>query len=87
MITTKNKAAFWGAVEDCLVEFHNLSRDVAHEKSATFRECIEALPRRTTEDIIYHEEPFYLACDLAGQRFELDPYRERYYQILDCRGW
>lgn len=87
MITAKNKDAFWGAVEDCLVVFHQIDREIARRQTDELRQDIASLPRRTTEDIIYHDEPFYIAARLANQPLDLDEHWESYKHILDCRGW
>ena len=38
-------------------------------------------------DIVYHEEPFYLACDLMNHHLELEDYQDKYTSITERRGW
>lgn len=59
--------AFWEVVEECLVEFHQLPRQDAMIKALEFRRKVESPPPDIDGDIVYHEEPFYVACQLAGQ--------------------
>ena len=59
--------AFWEVVEECLVEFHQESRPVAQLTALAFRRQLESPPVGIDGDPIYHEEPFYVACQLAGQ--------------------
>jgi len=85
--------AFWAAVEDCLVEFHRFSRSMAAEKVIDFRQRLENISIPSTgerrgetgpalADMIYHAEPWYLACNLAGEEIALAPNRTAYDEIL-----
>jgi hypothetical protein len=38
-------------------------------------------------EIVYHDEPFYVAADLAGSRMEIDEVASEYDTLLDRRGW
>ena len=59
---------FWSAVAECLEKFHKVDAESASRKIAKFRSTIEADGGGSdgADDMIYHLEPFYLACDLAG---------------------
>ena len=57
---------YWQAVEACLVKFHRFSPDDSIVKSTEFRRREEGIQSETFEDLIYHEEPFYVACHIAG---------------------
>ena len=60
------KESFWHAVELCLEEFHAYPRDMASRRIYDYRRTLEKL---TPEGLlVYHDEPFYLACDLAGEQ-------------------
>lgn len=61
------KNAFWEAVVDCLEQFHAVPRMKAKAMAFDLRSDIEAAPSRMFEpDIIYHDEPLYVAARLAG---------------------
>lgn len=38
-------------------------------------------------DIVYHEEPFYLACDLMDRQLKIEDHQEKYNAILERHGW
>ncbi len=86
------KLAYWGAVEDCLVHFHQLSKPMAHGKTNALRRKLASLPTDIDADIIYHDEPFYVACDIAGmhdipdQERLLGQSRAEYQSLMDQRG-
>ncbi len=77
------KDSFWYAVELCLKEFHAYPRDKVPRRIYDFRSTLEKL---TPEGlIVYHDEPFYLACDLAGEKLPLDESTSQAYdQILNA---
>ena len=75
---------FWAAVEDCLVEFHNLERDAAAE---IVTRLWRRLPKgegteQSFDDMIYHAEPWYIACNLAGNELPLIQYQSSYESVL-----
>jgi len=94
MIGANLAAEFWAAVEDCLVSFHCFSRNDAAGKvteawrrlatldSATSPGETDREPQDSFQDMIYHAEPWYLACNLANQEKDLSHYRLQYEQIL-----
>lgn len=72
----KTKDQFWNIVEDCLVELYKVPRGEAHRRRQDLREKIEYTPDETMKkafgrredcmsDIFYHEEPLYVAEDIA----------------------
>jgi len=87
MVTARDKSAFWSAVEDCLVEFHGLPRHDAKKKSKRLRERIETPPKGVSGDMLYHDEPFDVACDIAARPLDLSQYRQQYQEILSSHNW
>jgi len=83
--------SFWATVEDCLVEFHKFSTErSAEEVKDLWRRLRKVAPATPGEesvpafdDIIYHAEPWYIACNLAGQDLPLEPNRISYQSILE----
>ncbi len=92
-LTSAMRAAFWQVVEDCLVEFHAMLRERAVFDAAELRRDVETAPSDIDGDLVYHSEPFYTACDLAGlvdlgeQDRLLDGNRAKYESILTIHGW
>lgn len=85
------KHAFWATVTDCLEAFHGFGRDEALLTVARYRESVEnppldqLPPAGYDADLIFHEEPFYLASDLAGRELDLARNREAYERIVTAR--
>ncbi len=92
-ISQAAKAAYWGTVEDCLVSFHQLTKQSAHGMTNAFRKKIESPPPGISGDVIYHDEPFYIACDIAGkyeiqdQEILLKRHHPDYEVIKTARSW
>lgn len=87
MIDIQAQDAFWGAVEDCLVDFHKLSRPDAQARVNDLRCRIAQPPSGLSGEIIYHDEPFDVACDLAGKHLSLPQHRSQYDGILQRHNW
>jgi hypothetical protein len=86
-LDTATKEAFWGVVEDCLVRFHGWTCEATRRRLATLREDLEARPSDMAREIIYHHEPFNLACIIAGRELALDDVADDYDAILTRHGW
>jgi hypothetical protein len=74
---------YWNVVEDCLVELHGLSRREAKRELADLHARRDRIPPGIDRDIIYHEEPFNLACKVLGRDLSSEKYRRRYNQIIE----
>ncbi len=83
-VTAKNsKAEFWRVVVECLREFHKIAADEARRKADHYRNRIKQLPRGAAR-LLYHLEPFDVACDIARRPLKLTKNRlVRYLQIRD----
>jgi hypothetical protein len=85
------KDAFWEVVVDCLTRFHGFAAPLAHEAVLGLRNRVESpvlgdLPASSYDgELIYHAEPFYVACDIAGRQLSLDQLADVYGAILDRR--
>ena len=91
MIDLQAKDEFWSVVEECLQEFHHLSPLDAVQKTRELRRKLKSpppgLPAVLAGEIIYHDEPFDVACDLAGQQLDLAQFRSQYDAILSRHNW
>ena len=80
---------FWAAVEDCLVTFHAMQRT---EAAAKVTDLWHRLPfasdgaNRDYEDMIYHAEPWQIACNLAGNDLDVTAYQAAYQALLQRNG-
>jgi hypothetical protein len=85
--------AFWLVVEDCLVQFHHATRPNASSKTQNLRTKIESSTTPLANELIYHDEPFYVACDIAGlhdigeQDALLQQNQVAYQSILIAHQW
>jgi hypothetical protein len=87
MVQASSASRFWSAVQDCLVEFHQFDRERAAENvTAAWRRIPWEQERKPThpsfDDMIYHAEPWSIACNLAGNDFPIGPNEPQYRQIL-----
>ncbi|HEX2205556.1 MAG TPA: hypothetical protein VHG91_19750 [Longimicrobium sp.] len=67
MISFQHSEAFWRVVEDCLVEFHRYPVRTAVQAAGALRTRLQAAPPGLSGDLVYHAEPFDVACDIAGK--------------------
>jgi hypothetical protein len=70
------KGAYWEIVTDCLEAFHGYEHAAACQAVCELRHAIEFprpedVPPGYHGELFFHNEPFYVACDVAGR--ELDP--------------
>ena len=87
MIDRKAADAFWQLVTACLMGFHGFSESEADRESLDLRRRIESPPVGLSSDIFYHEEPFFVACDLAERDLDLSEYRHQFDAISDYYRW
>lgn len=82
MVMDQLKNAFWEAMIDCLEQFHAVPGIEAKEMVFDLRSEVEGTPSRTFDpDIIYHDEPFYVAARLAGRDLDLSEHGPAYRAI------
>ena len=86
-VKAQAKKSFWAVVEDCLVDFHHLTRAEAHSRSAALRRQIDDPPEGIDSDVFYHAEPFDVACDIAENPLDLGLNRSKYDVILKNNKW
>jgi len=86
-IPEKAKDAFWAVVEDCLVEIFGLKKQDAHQKSIGLRTRVEVPQPGIFNEIFYHAEPFYVACDIAGKELDVSSYQSQYDNLLSRHNW
>jgi hypothetical protein len=75
--------SFWKVVIDSLVELHGLRHDEAIARVGTLRSRAGAHSSDPSNDIIFHSEPFDVACRLAKQELPWEDLKGAYEQIVD----
>ena len=64
------------------------SRDgTPKSRCAELRKKLDNPPRGLMNTLYLHEEPFYMACDLAENELDPSQYREQYDLILHQHKW
>jgi hypothetical protein len=89
MVQASTAAHFWAAIEDCLVTFHGEQRCAAAEKvSAVWRRLpvMAGQASSTYSDMIYHAEPWQIACNLAQNDLPVSQYQAEYQALLARNG-
>jgi hypothetical protein len=74
------RGAFWQAVSSCLIQFHRFDEKQANEAVDTYQRSV--VSKMTSPRLIFHEEPFYLACDISEEELPLAKFREAYDHLL-----
>jgi hypothetical protein len=93
LLPTEVRDAFWAVVRVCLKEFHGKLEEEAIALSDELRSRIEIQQPRNEDSLIYHNEPFYVACGLAGIESIADEERlfdkcdDEYRAILRQHQW
>lgn len=87
MVQAAMASSFWAAVEDCLVQFHAFERDQAAEMVTGLWRRLSRTTSPDAEpslfdDMIFHAEPWRIACNLAARELPFDEYRSAYEAVL-----
>ncbi len=83
MIPDLEVDAFWAATVECLVRFHGHTYADARAGVAGFRDRISRAPVSRPDEMVYHDEPFNVACDIAGRELDRFAVMHEYDRILD----
>jgi hypothetical protein len=81
MVSSECSNEYWFVVEKCLVKFHHISLPTARKKIQNLKKRLAE--GKTSNDLIYHVEPFELACDIGKQDLCLDEYWSEYEKVLE----
>lgn len=82
MLSREDVDTFWDVVRPCLQEFHSLPAGVVLRKVKALRQTMKSLPEADRE-LLYHTEPFDIACSIVKMPLYLEAYRDRYLEIRD----
>ena len=86
MSTSDSDATYWRLVEECLVELHGLSRKDAKARWRDDRRRLERDGGPAVAELVYHDEPLYVANDLAGRDLD-DRAVAAAYRAIQERVW
>ncbi len=83
--TQKND--FWDAVADCLKQFHGIKKPHAIKKVEELRTRLVKAMTAEEREIVFHDEPFSIACGIAKKELDIGKHRTEYNKILDKIKW
>jgi len=85
MIPRDEAEAFWAVTRECLVQFHGIDPEEAASGVASLRDRLARTGVPMAEEMIYHDEPFNVACDIAGNQLDEfdESMAEEYYRMLE----
>jgi hypothetical protein len=75
------KDLFWTRVRDCLVQIHGFDSTRAEKECKQYSNKFPSSPD-DEPSLVYHLEPFDLACDIAGEKISFTKNKAIYFQIL-----
>jgi hypothetical protein len=82
----RQRKQYWKRVSMCLVAFHKFQPAKADEKVAELQKRFPLKSTSPVVELIYHEEPFRLACKLVNSKMSVKSHSRKYQEILDSTG-
>ena len=82
-MTPELRAAYWTLVRACLVRFHRMSERQAARRVARFVRHLEQAPPELNMDIVFNNEAFDLASDLAERELDRRLFWDEYMEMMD----
>jgi hypothetical protein len=83
----ESKDNYWRVVIECLVRFHQCPRAKAQSAVANYKVCLGSRLKKSELDLIYHEEPFAIANEIADECLDISQKRAAYEAILENQEW
>jgi hypothetical protein len=77
------RAAYWALVRECMVRFHGLTERQAARRVAVFIRHLEQAPPELNMDIVFNNEAFDLASDLAERELDRRLFWDEYMEMMD----
>jgi hypothetical protein len=77
------RAAYWALVRECMVRFHGLTERQAARRVAAFIRHLEQAPPEMNMDIVFNNEAFDLASDLAERELDRRLFWDEYMEMMD----
>lgn len=73
---------YWERVRECLVRFHDLSSSKAKGLVAGYTKKFPLKSQDPAVELIYHYEPFRLACEISGRSLRVRDFSKQYRELL-----
>ena len=81
-VESRIRRQYWARVKGCLVNFHDYSPNQAARKVSELQTKFPIASRKPSVELIYHIEPFQLACKITQRKLSVKDYVAKYQQIL-----
>jgi hypothetical protein len=86
MLMNDKQDQFWNLVVECLHDFFGAQRTAAKNDIVVYRQTLEAESKRLrANNVVYHETPAQVACDIAGKQLTPE-YARKFEQLLAGSG-
>ncbi len=82
-MTPELRAAYWALVRECMVRFHGLTERQAARRVAVFIRHLEQAPPDLNMDIVFNNEAFDLASELAERELDRRLFWDEYMEMMD----
>jgi hypothetical protein len=82
-LTQPLREAYWAIVKECLIRFYDLDQREADARVAALQRDMEDAPADIDTDVVYTNEAFHLAGELAERELSIRPYWDEYLAIMD----
>ena len=82
-LTQPLRDAYWAIVKECLIRFYDLDQREADARMAELYKEMEDAPAGIDTDVVYTNEAFHLAGELAGREMDFRPFWAEYVAMMD----
>lgn len=79
----KSRQQYWLQVRECLVRFHHYTQKDAEGEVLRLLKKLPLDSIDPSVELVYHVEPFRLACKVTGKRLSVKAFATEYQDVLD----
>lgn len=79
----KLRQQYWLQVRECLIRFHHFTQKDAEGEVLRLLKKLPLDSNDPSVELVYHVEPFRLACKVTGQRLSVKDFAAEYQVVLD----
>jgi len=82
-VETSLRLEYWTHVKACLVRFHGVAESKAAKIITDYQSRFPITSEDPAVELIYHFEPFRLACKLTGRKLSARDFAQEYRELLE----
>jgi hypothetical protein len=79
----KLRQQYWLQVRECLIRFHHFTQKEAEGEVLRLLKKLPLDSNDPSVELVYHVEPFRLACKVTGKRLSVKDFTAEYQGVLD----